>query len=145
MTSVVVNGDRSVALSGDRSRHRITVLRTRRDWSLLEKRRIVIEASIPGSNVSAVARRHGIAPPLLYRWRKELMPDQHTPAFMPVTIAAPAPTPIMETPQVSPLAVPPIAVTTIEVLLANGRAVRVTADVDTAVLVRIVAALETPQ
>ena len=117
------------------------MLRTRRDWSLLEKRRIVIEASIPGANVSAVARRHGIAPPLLYRWRKELAPDRPALAFMPVTIAAPA-SAHTQTPQETALIVPPKAVTTIEVVLTNGRAVRVTADVDTAVLVRIVAALE---
>ena len=128
-------------MSGDMSRHRITVLRTRRDWSLLEKRRVVTEASMLGANVSAVARRHGIAPPLLYRWRKELAPDRPTATFMPVTIAAPART-YMEPPDLS---VPPKAATMIEIILANGRAVRVGADVDTAVLVRIVAALETSQ
>ena len=128
-------------MSGDRSRHRITVLRTRRDWSLLEKRQVVIEASIPGANVSAVARRHGIAPPLLYRWRKELTPDRPTLAFMPVTIAVPA-SAHTQTPQLSALAVSTIAIATIEIVLANGRTVRVGADVDTAALVRIVAALE---
>ena len=131
-------------MSGDMSRHRITELRTRRDWSLLEKRRVITEASMPGANVSAVARRHGIAPPLLYRWRKELAPDRPTATFVPVTIAAPAPA-YMEPPDQSVPVVPPKAVSPIEVALANGRTVRVGADVDTAALVRIVAALETSQ
>ena len=120
------------------------MLRTRRDWSVLDKRRVVIEASIPGANVSAVARRHGIAPPLLYRWRKELAPDRPAATFMPVTITAPAQA-SMQTPQVSVPVMPPKPASAIEIMLANGRAVRVGADVDTVALVRIVAALEKPE
>ena len=133
-----------MAMSGERSRHSITTLRTRREWSLSEKRRIVAELAVPGAKLSWVARRNGLAAPLLYRWRKELTPDRPTPPFMPVTIAAPAPTD-METPQESVPVVPPKAAMTIEIVLPNGRAVRVGADVDTAALVRIVAALEKPE
>ena len=130
-----------MAMSGERSRHSITTLRTRREWSLSEKRRIVAELAVPGAKLSWVARRNGLAAPLLYRWRKELTPDRPAPPFMPVTIAAPAPTD-METPQELVPVVPPKAAMTIEIVLPNGRAVRVGADVDTAALVRIVAALE---
>ena len=42
----------------------------RRRWTLAEKLRIVEESSQPGMSVSYVARRHGIAPNLLFRWRK---------------------------------------------------------------------------
>ena len=135
---LVVNADRCVLMSGDSSRHRITVLRTRREWSPLEKRRIVIEASISGANVSAVARRHGIAPPLLYRWRKELSVADPTAsaAFLPVLIEQAA------RPLLNPKIVSPSAASLIEIILTNGRMVRVGADVDTAALVRIVAALE---
>jgi transposase len=42
----------------------------RRRWTLDEKLRIVEEASLPGMSVSFVARKHGIAPSLLFRWRK---------------------------------------------------------------------------
>ncbi len=42
----------------------------RRRWTLVEKLRIVEESSQPGMSVSYVARRHGIAPTLLFRWRK---------------------------------------------------------------------------
>jgi transposase len=42
----------------------------RRRWTLAEKLRIVEESSQPGMSVSYVARKHGIAPNLLFRWRK---------------------------------------------------------------------------
>lgn len=42
----------------------------RRRWTLAEKIRIVAEASQPGMSVSYVARQYGIAPNLLFRWRK---------------------------------------------------------------------------
>ena len=42
----------------------------RRRWTAAEKARMVEESSQPGMNVSYVARRHGVAPNLLFRWRK---------------------------------------------------------------------------
>ena len=42
----------------------------RRRWTLSEKLRIVEESSLPGMSVSYVARKHGLAPNLLFRWRK---------------------------------------------------------------------------
>jgi hypothetical protein len=42
----------------------------RRRWSEAEKEAFIGEALQPGGNVSAVARRHGIKPSLLFRWRK---------------------------------------------------------------------------
>jgi transposase len=46
----------------------------RRRWTLAEKLSVVEESSQPGMSVSFIARRHGIAPNLLFRWRK-LMSD----------------------------------------------------------------------
>ena len=46
----------------------------RRRWSVADKVRMVEEATLPGMNVSYVARKYGIAPNLLFRWRK-LMSD----------------------------------------------------------------------
>ena len=46
----------------------------RRRWTVAEKMRIVEEASRPGMSVSYVARQYGIAPSLVFRWRK-LMSD----------------------------------------------------------------------
>lgn len=42
----------------------------RRRWTLDEKLRIVEESSLPGMSLSYVARKHGIAPSLLFRWKK---------------------------------------------------------------------------
>jgi transposase len=42
----------------------------RRRWTAAEKASMVDECSQPGMNVSYVARRHGVAPNLLFRWRK---------------------------------------------------------------------------
>ncbi len=45
----------------------------RRYWSAAEKLRIV-EETLPGTeSVSAVARRNGVPPNLLYRWRKLML------------------------------------------------------------------------
>lgn len=48
----------------------ITSVQRRRRWSLDEKIRAVEESSIPGMTVSFVARKYGISPSLLFRWRK---------------------------------------------------------------------------
>ena len=80
-------------MSGDNfSRRYSIVAETRRKWSDAEKRAIVAEAARPGANISAVARRHGIKPNLLFRWRRltrkaEL--SSAAPAFLPVTLALP--------------------------------------------------------
>ena len=42
----------------------------RRYWSAEEKLLIVEETLQPGASVSSVARRHGVAPNLVYRWRR---------------------------------------------------------------------------
>ncbi len=46
----------------------------RRRWTVVEKLELVQESLLPGRNVSYVARKHGISPSLLFRWRK-LMSD----------------------------------------------------------------------
>ncbi len=43
----------------------------RRRYSLEEKRRVLDEAEEPGNSVSSVARRYGIAPSLVFRWRSQ--------------------------------------------------------------------------
>lgn len=44
----------------------------RRRWSTEQKLRIIEESYEPGMSVSEVARRHGVAANLLFRWRKLL-------------------------------------------------------------------------
>ena len=49
-------------MSGDGFSRRYTVVaETRRRWGDAEKQAIVAEAAPPGTNISAVARRHGIS------------------------------------------------------------------------------------
>jgi transposase len=129
----------SVPTSADTSERRHTVLRARREWSVAEKRAIVAETRLPGANVSAISRHHGAAQSLIYQWRKifgptDLTPTGSTPAFLPVAIAAPVPrAPAMAEPVISGM---------IEIVLANGRRVRVDASADPAKLARLVAALD---
>jgi transposase len=48
----------------------ITGAARRRRWTTEEKLRIVDETLRSGESISIVARRHGVAPNLLYRWRR---------------------------------------------------------------------------
>ena len=48
----------------------VTGVERRRRWSLGEKLKAVEESRLPGMRVSYVARKYGIAPSLLFRWRK---------------------------------------------------------------------------
>jgi transposase len=112
------------------------VVAARRIWSRSEKRQILEEASVSGVNVSAVARRHGVAQSLLYRWRKDAATEDgdKTPLFVPVALPAP------QTALVTDVAVRPASL--IEIELACGRTVRAGCDVDPQVLAQIVAALD---
>ena len=127
--------------SGPRSARTFKALTARRDWAPSEKRRIVAELALPGTNISAFARRHGVAQSQLYQWRKTFGGDAAAaiaPRFLALTVASvPADPPVRRVESES--WVP----SRIEIVLANGRVVRVGADVDTAALARIVAALET--
>jgi transposase len=136
------------------SRRYSVITETRRQWSEAEKQAIVAEAERPEANISAVARRHGIKPSLLFRWRRlarDARERPSTPAFIPVTLALPASvTPALEAaaeadaPPVSP---PPAAnrqpdEQRIEITLGNGRVVRVVGGVDVDSLRRILDAAD---
>lgn len=45
---------------------------SRRRWTAEEKIRMVRECMEPGNSVSAVARRNGIYPNLLFRWKRQM-------------------------------------------------------------------------
>jgi transposase len=125
------------------------VVAARRIWSTAEKHRIVEEASVPGANISAVARNNGVAQSLLYRWRKdaaaESAPSQ---AFVPVALT-PAQSPVPQTaakkvrPKLSPeTSSAPFPASLIEVVLEGGRTLRVAPDIDAGVLARILGILK---
>jgi len=49
----------------------ITGRRQRRQWTADEKALILAESAVPGTNISAVARRHGVNRGLLTAWRRQ--------------------------------------------------------------------------
>ena len=133
-------------MSGDDSAPRFDIVaETRRRWSIEEKRAIVAEASGACTNISAVARRHGIKPALLYRWKKEIAGDQAAPSscsFVPVTIAASTVKPAVERASVPHMPGRVDSPASIEIELTNGRRLRADSSVEPGQLKRIVDALE---
>ena len=55
----------------------ITSVQRRRRWSASEKVRLVEETMQPGSSVSFVARRYGLSPSLLFRWKRRMIEGGH--------------------------------------------------------------------
>jgi transposase len=139
---------------GNFSRRYSVVAEARRQWSEAEKQAVVAEAERPGVNISAVARRHGIKPSLLFRWRRLARDEedrQSTSAFIPVTLALPVPEASAleaaagaDAPPASPptAASPEPDTQRIEIALGNGRVVRVGAGVDVDSLRRILDAAD---
>jgi transposase len=115
----------------------VVVASTRRSWSRDEKRAILAEARDPETTVSAVARRHGLHPSLLFRWRRDALDEERAaarpaePAFVPLLLRGPANTASVE----------PAAVSVIEIVLAGGHCVRADASVDAALLRSVIEAL----
>src|SRR5690349_21394368 len=118
----------------------------RRRWRFEDKARLVAQTLEPGVSVCAVARRNGLAPGLLFTWRRQsregrLGGSEPTPRFVPVTIA-PELTPSV--PALAPVAAPLASEAApdhalrrhrtglIEIELGGGRRLRVDRDVDAA-------------
>ena len=116
------------------------VASTRRRWSEAERRTILAEADQSGVTVSEIARRHGLSPSLLFRWRREFGKTRKRatpePTFVPLALPAPASAPDERKPA------PNSCADRIEIVLAGGRMIIVGKDVDTAALRRIVDVLE---
>ena len=67
----------------------------RRRWSADAKAQVLSEALMPGVNVSAVARHHGLKPQQVFAWRRQalrsgiidpLLPGSAGPSFVPVAV-----------------------------------------------------------
>jgi transposase len=119
---------------------KIEVLGTerRRRWSLQDKLQIVEETLQPGVTVTEVARRHGLAPSVVFTWRRLVREGRlgdTDPAFMPVAI-----TPVPA--QVPSAASPPRRIGLIEIVLGRGRRIRVDREVDAEALRRVLQVLE---
>ncbi len=127
-----------------------TLPEARRNFRLPDKKRIVAEAMAPGASVSGVARRYGIAPRVLFRWKQELAPPEPDPVFLEVAVRdAPGET-LAESAMLSPpLAAAPIApviversLQEIEVELKGGRRMRFARDTDPGTVRAMVEMLE---
>ena len=110
----------------------------RRRWSLQDKLQIVDETLQPGVTVTEVARRHGLAPSVVFTWRRlarEGRLDDAGPTFMPVEI-----TPV---PAQAPSVTSPSRRTgLIEIVLGRGRRIRVDREVDAEALRRVLQVVE---
>ncbi|MGE5150217.1 MAG: IS66-like element accessory protein TnpA [Rhodospirillaceae bacterium] len=123
----------------------------RRRFSVEQKLAVLSEATAAGANLSAVARRHGLLPAQVYKWRRlaELgvigVPGaSELPSFVAVEIAQE----VLSLPGPAAAEVKPVVATAaprrrrqkaglIEIELAGGRRVRVDRDVDAAALERV--------
>jgi transposase len=119
---------------------KIEVLGTerRRRWSLQDKLQIVEETLQLGVTVSEVARRHGLAPSVVFTWRRlarEGRLGDAGPAFMLIEI-----TPVSV--QTAPITSPPRRTGLIEIILGRGRRVRVDREVDAEALRRVLQVVE---
>src|ERR1700690_1519102 len=127
-------------MSGHSTEERFVVTaEARRRWSRAEK--VAMVSQIVGSTVSAVARRHHIAPSLLFRWKREFggtaSGEPAGPAF--VRIALPGPV-MSEDAGTMPAAGADEGA--IEIVLTGDRRVIVGKNADTATLRRVIAVLE---
>jgi transposase len=123
----------------------------RRRFSVEQKRAVLAEATAPGANMSEVARRHGLVPAQVYKWRRlaELgvigMPGvSELPSFVAVEITKDVAS--LPAPVVGDKATVSNEVSRrrqrrkaglIEIELSGGRRVRVDRDVDAAALERV--------
>jgi transposase len=135
----------------------ISTVERRRRWPAEEKLRIMSEALELGAVVAAVADRNGVCRSQLYTWlrlaRDDRLPGisitpQRATSFVPVRIgplatSAPANGP---PPSAPPHARPVLAsrrrTSVVEVVLSNGRSLRVEESIDPAALARLVDALD---
>ena len=133
----------------------------RRQWTVQEKAQLLAETDLPGSSVTEVARRHGIAESVLYDWRAKRkraakrLAALAAPEFVPIGVVgraedgAPAmlaTMPVEEVCKVRPSATCPTTMDErpgmIEIDLPGGARVRVDAFVNERSLSRVLRVLK---
>ena len=144
----------------------ISTVERRRHWPDDEKLRILSEALAPGATVAAVADGNGVCRSLVYLWLRlaragrlpgilladpPRLPTQGT-SFVPVRIEPPGKPALLSTKtvEVHPLPAPDARCPApprrrpgvVEIVLGNGRSLKVDDCIDPAVLARLVAALD---
>jgi transposase len=124
----------------------ITRGEVRRDYTPEERATVLTEVAMPGARVLLVAQRYGVSPSLVYRWRREAAgrparrAPPRTPRFVPLLVEGDG---VPQDPIVRPDgAIQDAGAGRIEVVLCNGRLLRVGAGADAATVARLAAALE---
>ncbi len=116
----------------------------RRSYTPEDKARLLAETAEPGARVLEVSQRHGISPSLLHRWchdaegRPPRKAARLLPRLVPLLVGAAAEAPAPST--TASMSNAPGAI--IEVVLRNGRVLRVGAASDVEMAVRLAAALD---
>ena len=118
----------------------ITRVERRRRWSREEKQRLVAESARPDRTVSRVAHAHGIAPNLLFTWRRQFLAaavaeNGASSNFVPVRLTQEGPA--------SPEAVTtaPASAPRLEIKLLSGVVISVIGEVASESLRRVLSAL----
>jgi transposase len=137
----------------------------RRRFSLEQKLAVLAEASVPGAVISAVARRHGLLPAQVFKWRRlaalgviDIPGASELPSFVAVEVAEDATAnevaevvaagtgsgaPAAGMPATIPPAMPEQGRSgVIEIELGAGRRVRVAGDFDAEALRRVLDVLD---
>ena len=120
-------------------------LERQRRWSQDDKARIVEETLAPGTKVTEVARRNGVAASVLFTWRRQARTAERVvPCFAPVQIAAAVGTGEENSkhPPEDDRRMPAARNGLIEIDLGNRRRIRVDAHVDPEALARVLDVLE---
>jgi len=142
--------DRSLRSSGRCELKFLANGKQRRLWSADDRTRILAETFALDAKVSDVARKHRIAASLIFAWRREARAKElgvaTAPGLVPVYVAAPRATTVMQSPppEEPPHPVRSMAKETglIEIDLENGKRVRVDTDVDADALGQVLDVLE---
>ncbi len=127
------------------------MVQRRRRWTTEQKLALVGEAMRPGSSVAGVADRHGMSRSLLFEWRRQAregtmpgllrMEPEVPPTLVPVRVVEDPP-PGPQAPAAPRHERPARSGATIELVLRNGRVLRVSEAIAPEVLGRLAAALD---
>ncbi len=119
--------------------NRLDVVETgrRRRWSEAEKERIVLESMAGPRQISATARRHGIARSQLLGWRRAMQLEAGTPmpGFVPAVV-------VRDDAEAATPAEPARARARIEIVLRFGRRIVVEGAVDADAVLKLARGLE---
>ena len=140
-------GASTVAATGGVERVEIVTRgEVRRSYTPEEKARLLTEAAVPGARVLLAAQRHGVSPSLIYRWRRQAegravrKAPPRPPSFVPLLLDGGEPAsgsaPPVRPPEGDGLEAQ------VEVVLRNGRLLRVGVGADAAAVARLAAALD---